>query len=95
MLKLCGTLSDAERRLIRLLKDWCCVRPQGRSSQPLSLLIPVLSVDRVRLLMLWRMSVAMLMVTTVCLPVLPLRCYLALHISSPLTGKSFCSCSFV
>lgn len=62
---------------------------RGGSYLPLtSLVILYFIVDRVGLLMLWRMSICVLMVTTLYLHSPPLS-YLALHISSPLTGKSF------
>lgn len=81
---------------MRVHKDWCCVIQQGSVLPGLkpSHSLFILRVGIVGQLMFERMSVCMLMVTTVCLPILPLR-YLALHISSALTGKSFCNSSFV
>lgn len=93
----CDILSDIGRRLVRLLKEWCCVIQQGQvlpGPKPSHSLF-ILSGDTAGQLMLWMMLVCMLIVTTVSsYPSLPLR-YLALHISSPLTGKSFCNSSFV
>lgn len=63
----CDILFDIERRLVRLLEEWCCVIQQGQvlPGPKLSHSLILLSVDIAGQLMLWRMSVCLLVVTTV------------------------------